>query len=42
MSQFTSTAYRDPATMRAASVGRARVAVGALFFVNGFAFATWV
>ncbi len=28
--------------MRVASTSRARVAIGALFFVNGFAFATWV
>jgi predicted MFS family arabinose efflux permease len=28
--------------MRVPSTSRARVAIGALFFVNGFAFATWV
>ena len=31
-----------PVRMRVASPSRARVAIGALFFLNGFGFATWV
>jgi MFS family permease len=42
MSLSTSTAHHDAAITPAVPVGRARLAIGALFFINGFAFATWV